>query len=161
MSSLPDKRNSKVPQPFSFSPSANWEGNDGTWSTFIIRVGTPPQTFRVLISTAGQETWVPLAPQACLPTDPANCGDLRGAQTFQNAASAGFETNEVHLSTPVPTLTEADKTLVHNLGSNQFVWIGFGRKPWLQWERRIRLRYSRSPNSKQWRTNPRTSDSCW
>lgn len=34
------------------------EGNDGTWSTFEIRVGTPGQVARVLPATSWQETWV-------------------------------------------------------------------------------------------------------
>jgi hypothetical protein len=33
--------------------------NDGTgyWSSFIVEIGTPPQSARVLISTASDETW--------------------------------------------------------------------------------------------------------
>ncbi|KAH7336039.1 aspartic peptidase domain-containing protein [Rhexocercosporidium sp. MPI-PUGE-AT-0058] len=81
-----------IPTPFNFSPSGIFEGNDGSWSTFIIRVGTPAQTFRVLISTSGQETWVPLV-DGCADFDPLNCGALRGVQDFQNAPSGGFRTN--------------------------------------------------------------------
>ncbi|PVH88812.1 acid protease, partial [Cadophora sp. DSE1049] len=80
------------PTPYNFAPSGLFEGNDGSWSTFIIRVGTPAQTFRVLISTAGQETWVPLV-DGCADFDPVNCGALRGVQDFQNAPSGGFRTN--------------------------------------------------------------------
>ena len=84
----------RVPMPYSFPPCEEWEGNDGTWSTFIIRVGTPEQTFRVLISTASHETWIPV-PEGCLPTDPNDCGKLRGAQPFQSAPSSGFRRDEV------------------------------------------------------------------
>ncbi len=90
MSSQP----SSAAKPFSFSPSQAWEGNDGPWSTFVITVGTPEQVFHVLISTAGQETWVPL-PQGCLPTDPSNCGSLRGVLPFLNQPSDGFQVNSV------------------------------------------------------------------
>jgi hypothetical protein len=83
--------NNTIPAPFVFSPSQEWDGNDGSWSTFIIRVGTPPQTFRVLPSTAGQETWIPV-PEGCLSTDPTNCGDLRGVYPFQGTQS-GFQAN--------------------------------------------------------------------
>lgn len=38
------------PQAFSFTPSQNWDGNDGAWSTFVIRVGSPSLYFRVLPS---------------------------------------------------------------------------------------------------------------
>ncbi|KAH6710736.1 aspartic peptidase domain-containing protein [Leptodontidium sp. MPI-SDFR-AT-0119] len=81
-----------IPTPFNFSPSGVFEGNDGSWSTFIIRVGTPAQTFRILISTTGQETWIPLV-DGCAAFDPLNCGALRGVQDFQNAPSGGFRTN--------------------------------------------------------------------
>ena len=45
----------------SLTPSGNWDGNDGGWSTFAISVGTPAQIFRVLPSTNGLETWIPIA----------------------------------------------------------------------------------------------------
>lgn len=52
------------PKAYTFVPDQNWDGNDGSWSTFIIQVGTPPQYFRVLPSINGRETWVP-APIDC------------------------------------------------------------------------------------------------
>jgi len=87
-------RATQVPAPFSFAPSQAFEGNDGPWSTFAIRVGTPEQVFHVLISTAGQETWVPV-PEGCLSTDPSNCGALRGALPFNNEPSDGFNISAV------------------------------------------------------------------
>jgi hypothetical protein len=83
--------NTTIPAPYVFSPSQVWEGNDGSWSTFYIRVGTPEQNFRVLISTAGSETWVPV-PEGCR-NDYPNCGQLRGVAPFNNAQSNGFQTN--------------------------------------------------------------------
>lgn len=32
----------------SIAPSQGFEGLDGTWSTFALQIGTPPQTIRVL-----------------------------------------------------------------------------------------------------------------
>ncbi|KAI6710418.1 hypothetical protein JHW43_007065 [Diplocarpon mali] len=80
-------------EPISFAPSQAWEGNDGPWSTFAIRVGTPEQIFRVLVSTSSQETWVPV-PEGCTSSDPADCGALRGVLAFQNQPSSGFQVNE-------------------------------------------------------------------
>jgi hypothetical protein len=60
------------------APSQHWDGNDGLWSTFAIQVGTPAQSFRVLPSTAGQETWIPV-PEGCTLADPRDCSHLRGA----------------------------------------------------------------------------------
>jgi len=82
-----------IPAPFVFSSSQAWDGNDGSWSTFIIRVGTPEQDFRVLPSTAGQETWVPV-PEGCLSSDPSNCGTLRGVYPFDGQQSTGFQYNQ-------------------------------------------------------------------
>ncbi|KAF2683362.1 hypothetical protein K458DRAFT_452865 [Lentithecium fluviatile CBS 122367] len=54
--------------------------------TFIVRVGTPAQTFRVLPSTTGQETWIPV-PEGCPFSDTANCADLREVYPFQGVQS--------------------------------------------------------------------------
>lgn len=81
-------------QPFSFPTSQTWDGNDASWSTFIISVGTPPQTFRVLPATRADETWLP-TPAGCSQfIDLPNCGNLRGVDAFQNAFSEGFEKNQ-------------------------------------------------------------------
>ena len=40
------------------------DGDDGNWSSFALRVGSPEQIVRVLPSTAGQETWL-VSPQGC------------------------------------------------------------------------------------------------
>jgi hypothetical protein len=88
------KRTAALPKPFTFAPSQAFEGNDGSWSTFVIRVGAPDQDFHVLISTAGQETWVPIS-EGCLSTDPSNCGTLRGVLPFDNQYSGGFQVNAV------------------------------------------------------------------
>jgi len=68
----------KKPLPYSFSSSQFWDGNDGSWSTFAIRVGTPAQTFRTLPATTGQEIWVPL-PEACPNNLEVDCTKTRGA----------------------------------------------------------------------------------
>jgi len=83
-----------TPKPISVSTSQAWEGNDGLWSTFAVRVGTPEQVFHVLISTNGQETWVPV-PEGCISSDPSNCGQLRGVLPFRNVQGTGFLVNEV------------------------------------------------------------------
>ncbi|RDW65184.1 hypothetical protein BP5796_09876 [Coleophoma crateriformis] len=90
-------RATTVPAAISFAPSQEFQGNDGPWSTFVITVGTPAQVFHVLITTAGQETWVPV-PEGCLSTDPSDCGALHcgeqvGALPFDNVPSNGFDVN--------------------------------------------------------------------
>lgn len=81
------------PQPFVVPPSQQFDGNDGSWSTFIVSVGTPGQDFRVLPSTKGAVTYL-VAPEGCLPgVDPEGCPEARGAEVFRSAQNIGFQTN--------------------------------------------------------------------
>ncbi|KAK5123026.1 hypothetical protein LTR85_003592 [Meristemomyces frigidus] len=85
-----------IAAPISWIPSSYWDGNDGLWNTFLVKVGTPPQEFRTLPSTAGQETWLP-NPEGCTtadPSDPGYCGYLRGTLPFNGVNSSGFENNQ-------------------------------------------------------------------
>lgn len=83
-----------APAPFSLSPSWSFGGDDGSWSTFRIGVGTPPQYFDILPSTTGSETWVP-NPIGCegVLVNIQDCGLLRGVQNFDGDASRGYETD--------------------------------------------------------------------
>ena len=81
----PRASTAKPPQAFSLNPSGNFDGNDGPWSTFIIRVGTPAQFFRVLPSTNSLETLIPI-PDRC-EQGQSWCGNARGVEPFNGAAS--------------------------------------------------------------------------
>ena len=81
-------------QAFSLSPSQNWDGNDGAWSTFVIRVGTPSQYFRVLPSISSSSTYLPL-PLNCS-QGVSSCGNARGVEPFKSPSTA--------ISTTVSTL---------------------------------------------------------
>ncbi|KAG0649371.1 hypothetical protein D0Z07_4122 [Hyphodiscus hymeniophilus] len=69
---------SSLPTPISVSTSQAWD-NDGAglWSTFVVQVGTPAQDSRVIISTAGDETWVVVG-QGCIQSYGSNCAFNRG-----------------------------------------------------------------------------------
>ena len=85
--------NSLVPAPVSWQPSQFWQvlngstallvltfirdGDDGSWSSFALRLGTPEQDVRVLPSTAGQATWV-VIPEGCLGSSDTECDQSRG-----------------------------------------------------------------------------------
>jgi hypothetical protein len=76
--------------PYVVPPSQKFDGNDGSWSTFKISVGTPGQDFRVLPSTKGGVTQI-IVPDGCRAgIEPGNCPQLRGAETFNSARSTGF-----------------------------------------------------------------------
>ena len=82
------------PAPFVLQ-TGPWGGDDGNWSTFVLSVGDPPQTFNILPSTLGSETWVPL-PQGCegILANVTDCPLLRGVHSFDGKRSLGFQTNE-------------------------------------------------------------------
>ncbi|TID13194.1 acid protease [Venturia nashicola] len=84
-------RRAVAPLPINFPASQNWEGVDGTWNTFVLRLGSPEQTVRVIISTASQQTWV-VDPRAC-PDDTLNnqsCAESRGT-TFNLEKSSSWK----------------------------------------------------------------------
>lgn len=77
-SSKLDHRATTVPAPIVFTPDQNWDGIDGQWSSFTLRIGTPQQFVRVLPATASQQTWA-IRPQGCAyTTDTSTCENLRG-----------------------------------------------------------------------------------
>ncbi|KAK7953559.1 hypothetical protein PG996_014451 [Apiospora saccharicola] len=75
-------REDNSPKPLVVGPSQYFEGNDGPWSTFHVRVGTPEQDVRVLVSTASPQTMVVLDGLGCsssvFATVPPNCATSRG-----------------------------------------------------------------------------------
>ena len=62
------------------------DGNDGPWSSFVIRVGTPAQVLKVLASTTVPETWI-VDKRGCTKSDPSNCPDSRGNVFNLNTSS--------------------------------------------------------------------------
>jgi hypothetical protein len=84
-----------IPPPYSFAPSGTFDGNDGSWSTFIINVGdagdgNSGQNFKVLISTAGSVVTIPAQADWCTEPDKDSCAESRGIQTFNAKQSLGF-----------------------------------------------------------------------
>ncbi|KAL2827131.1 aspartic peptidase domain-containing protein [Aspergillus cavernicola] len=78
------------------SPSAlvippSHEGNDGPWSSFSIRIGSPGQDARVFVSTAAPETLVVLSEYGCseavMDNVPSDCAVLRGGMFSPNTSS--------------------------------------------------------------------------
>ncbi|ESZ97340.1 hypothetical protein SBOR_2270 [Sclerotinia borealis F-4128] len=78
-----------IPAPIVVPPSQYFEGVNGHWSTFNVRVGTPATSVRVIISTNSPATLVVL-PGGCttnaIDPVPADCADSRGG-TFNNTSS--------------------------------------------------------------------------
>lgn len=70
-------RTSSIPEPIVIPASQNFEGNDGPWSSFTIRIGSPAQNVNVYMSTASYQTWA-VVPEGCTPSDGVDCPKLRG-----------------------------------------------------------------------------------
>ncbi len=70
------------------------QGNDGSWSSLNITVGTPPQSLEVLPATEIPEIWAVL-PLGCTSTDPSNCTETRG-RTFDNTKSSSWITKATY-----------------------------------------------------------------
>ena len=81
-----------TPQPYVVQPSSTWAGIDGNWSTFLISVGTPPQTFQILPSTTLSESWVPLSGGCFSLPSSLHCGQSRGSDSL--VPSNGFRTEQ-------------------------------------------------------------------
>ncbi|KAK7551657.1 aspartic peptidase domain-containing protein [Phyllosticta citricarpa] len=89
-------RRQMAPDPIVLDPSQVWDGSEGLWSTFTLRVGTPAQLMRVHIAIGGQETWV-VAPTGCVASD-ANgdeCHSKRGGLFQANESSTWQSTTEI------------------------------------------------------------------
>ncbi|KAF5679203.1 peptidase catalytic [Fusarium heterosporum] len=76
-------------------PSQYFEGNDGPWSSFNVRLGTPGQDARVLVSTAAPETLVVLSEYGCskeiFEETPPDCAVSRGNMFTPNESSTWTE----------------------------------------------------------------------
>ncbi|KAF2743810.1 acid protease, partial [Sporormia fimetaria CBS 119925] len=61
-----------LPAPLSIEPTQGWDGIDGSWNTFPLRIGTPEQYTRAFISTASQQTWAVIEDACWLDTPDPN-----------------------------------------------------------------------------------------
>lgn len=78
-----------VPSPVAVSPSQFFEGIDGSWSTFELRVGSPAQNVRLLPATASTQTIV-VSNHGCDKSNVTNCPNSRG-DLFNSAASSSWK----------------------------------------------------------------------
>ena len=81
------------PAPLVIPPSQAFDGNDGPWSSFYLQLGSPPQDIKVLISTAGYQTWAVL-PQGCTTSDLPDCPTSRGGLFIPSQSSTWRYNNE-------------------------------------------------------------------
>lgn len=86
-----------LPAPLSVPATAQYQRDDsqGIWSTFHASFGTPPQAFRVSVSTISQISWI-FTPESCIsasdptPISPKECASLSGAVNTTSQPNHGF-----------------------------------------------------------------------
>lgn len=106
-------RATTIPAPVAFNPDQNWDGIDGSWSSFTLRVGTPAQTVRVFPSWMSYQTLV-VAPQGCTyATNLDACSSSRGG-LFNYNESTTFEELKVYV-------TSIEQNLGY-VGNAQYGW---------------------------------------
>ncbi|KAF3319024.1 hypothetical protein TWF173_005429 [Orbilia oligospora] len=94
------RRETTIPFPVEVDPSQEWDGKDGPWSTFAVRIGTPPQVARILPGTGSNQQMVVL-PEGCMSSkDTSTCPNLRGF-TFKMDESTTWENNTLYSSTSI------------------------------------------------------------
>ena len=103
-SRLEKRADPPLPAPISIPPSLDFDGIDGPWSSFRISIGTPPQTVKVLISTASSQTWA-ILPEGCAQSDPANCTVSRGG-AFEPDNSTTWNNNTATANALFPLLLD-------------------------------------------------------
>ncbi|RDW58351.1 hypothetical protein BP5796_12281 [Coleophoma crateriformis] len=84
-----------IPAPVVVPPSEYFDGVDGQWSSFALRVGTAAQIVRVLVSTNSPETMVVL-PMGCTAAafsgaTPPDCATSRGGLFNKTASSTWYD----------------------------------------------------------------------
>ena len=114
-SGLDKRADTQLPAPISIPPSLEFDGNDGPWSSFRVSIGTPPQTVKVLISTAGSQTWA-ILPEGCTANDtaietiehrfPTNCSIMRGGE-FEPDKSSTWNNNTATANALFPLLLDS------------------------------------------------------
>lgn len=101
-------------KPIVFSPSQDFNGNNGNWSSFILRVGSPEQDFRVLPSPATGVVFVPDTTGCLLSDNEAyDCASHRGV--VNASYQSGFQAN---ISTTWESLGTFEVGISTNLGFN-------------------------------------------
>ena len=90
--------------------SCTRDGDDGSWSSFALRVGSPEQIVRVLPSTAGQQTWA-VSPQGCPPgrhgtSTSSSCNESRGGLFDATQSSSWQALGDYSLDLEVDLIVE-------------------------------------------------------
>ena len=118
-----EDENVEKPKPLVIPASQHFEGNDGPWSTFYVRVGTREQHVRVTVSTASPWTMVVVEEGGCSESVftttnvPVDCSKSRG-KTFNMSESSTWNDLGIY------GINQDGLGLEANLGYSQRVQFG-------------------------------------
>lgn len=108
-----DAQSTTMPAPIAFTPDEDWDGIDGQWSTFTVRIGTPQQFVRTFVSWSSYQTWAVL-PEGCqAASDTEACEESRGG-FFNNTESSTWDRIGIY-----------DLWIKRNLGINANAIFGY------------------------------------
>ena len=79
-----------VPAPISILPDGDWDGIDGNWSSFNIKIGTPAQDVKTFISWSVYQTWAVVELGCSTATSVTACAKTRGG-LYDESASSTFD----------------------------------------------------------------------
>ncbi|MCJ1342278.1 hypothetical protein MMC31_000458 [Peltigera leucophlebia] len=123
---LLEPRGLSLTAPIVIPANQDFDGNDGPWSSFVLRVGTPAQTVKVTISTAGSQTWVVLPEVA--PLSIRQIAQPQGAASFiGNNGEFGYDT--VRLGWQGSGGPSLDQQVLAGIVTKQFFLGVFGLNP--------------------------------
>lgn len=108
-----DAASTTMPAPLDITPDENWDGIDGQWSSFTLRIGTPEQFVRTFVSWSSYQTWAVL-PEGCLAaSDQQACAESRGG-IFNTTESSTWDEIGIY-----------DLYITRNLGINGNAIYGY------------------------------------
>lgn len=101
------------------------DGIDGQWSTFMLRIGSPPQIVKLLPSITGQSVWTVLS-QACQVPSQDDCKSARGEVFSTNLSSTWEEQGNFELPLSPQRHLPLDGPAKVGFDDVLFTWHGGG-----------------------------------
>lgn len=94
-------------QALAVPPSNFWSGIDGSWSTFVLQVGTDPVAVNVLISTSEPVEYI-IVPEGCTNSKNDSCASARGG-LYNPKVSSTWQEKGWYTTTAEATLGYSNK----------------------------------------------------
>ncbi|KAF2501018.1 acid protease, partial [Lophium mytilinum] len=114
-------------KPISIPASQYWDGDDGSWSTFRVQVGTPAQQVRLLPASDQSSTWLVTPEALATCSDKAEtCEDDRGYFYRRNQSSTWDQHGSFELSTFVEAPVGLTGVGLYGFETLQLGWEGDG-----------------------------------